>query len=95
MHLTLTEHLKNRLPILIALLVYVAFVVIDLGLGAFEPRHLYLFPLALICFFLPIIVLIILLIALIILLWMNENLVWTMIGASIILAGVLAAMRVL
>ena len=95
MRLTLTEPPKNRLPILIALLVYLAFAIIDLGLGTFEPRHLYLFPLVLICFLLPIIVLIILLIALIILLWMNENLMWTMISASIILAGVLAAMRVL
>lgn len=87
--------LKNKLPIIILLLVYLAFVIVDLGLGTFEPRHLYLFPLALICFFLPIIVGIILLIALIISLWMNENLTWTMISASIILAGVLAAMRVL
>jgi|GEM_PF-1836774 len=95
MRLTLTEPLKNRLPILIALLVYVAFVVIDLGLGTFEPRHLYLFPLALICFLLPIIVLIILLIALIILLWMNENLMWTMISTAIILAGIFAALRIM
>ena len=89
------ESLKGKLPILILILVYLTFVIIDLGLGTFEPRHLYLFPLVLICFLLPIIVVFVLLIALFIILWMNENLTWTMISASIMLAGVLAAMRVL
>ena len=95
MHLTLTEPLKNRLPILIALLVYLAFVIIDLGLGTFEPKHLYLFPLILVCLFLPALVLFFLFVELVILLWMNDNLGWGMISISVVLAGVVATMLVL
>ena len=87
--------LKSKLPIIILLLVYLAFVIADLGLGTFEPRHLYLFPLIAVCLFLPALVLIFLFVELIVVLWMNDNLGWGMISISVVLAGAVATMLVL
>ncbi len=95
MHLTLTEPLKNRLPILIALLVYLAFVIVDLSLGTFELKHLYTFPLIALALFVPIIMFTVPQVAIIIILWMSENLTWTIISFAIILAGLIGAIVVI
>ena len=87
--------MKRYLPLITAVVIYVAFILIVLGYGLFRPIQLLLFPLAILGFLIPVWFFVHLLISLFIKPWREEELNWIIISIDIVLAGVLAIIQML
>ena len=87
--------MKQKLPYLVIILVYIAFVIIDRAGGSYEPSHLILFPLAALAYFLPVLFAVHIIVSLFARPWREESLNWIIFSIDIIIAGALATIEVL
>ena len=86
--------MKRYAPLITFFLVYAAFVLVELYTGKFSPLHLFLYPLAVLAYFLPVWFFVHLLVSLFIRPWKEEDLNWLILSIDIILS-VLGASTVL
>ena len=82
---------KRYLPLITIFLVYAAYVSYGLCTGQFAPKHLFLFPLAALGFFLPVWFFVHLILNLFIDIYEEEDLNWLIISIDIVICGILAA----
>ena len=87
--------MKRYTPLIVIALVYVAFVLIDLGTGLYKPAHLILFPLATLGFFVPVLFVVHLVVSLFARPWREDELTWLIISIDILIAGILATIEIL
>lgn len=80
--------MKCYAPLITFILVYVAFVLVELYTGKFSPLHLFLYPLAVLAYFLPVWFFVHLLVSLFIKPWKEEDLNWLFLSIDIIISGV-------
>ncbi len=87
--------MKRKLPLIVLVLVYAAFVAADLVGGWYKPSHLFLYPLAALAWFVIVLVGVHFIVSLFIRPWREQELNWIIISIDIIIAGILAVHEVI
>ena len=87
--------MKRKLPLIVLVLVYAAFVAADLVGRWYKPSHLFLYPLAALAWFVIVLVGVHFIVSLFIRPWREQELNWIIISIDIIIAGILAVHEVI
>lgn len=87
--------MKRKLPLIVLVLVYAAFVAADLAGGWYKPSHLFLYPLATLAWFVIVLVGVHFIVSLFLRPWREQELNWIIISIDIIIAGLLAIHKVI